>query len=60
MLHGGDLARAIDTYGFAADDRLDLSTGINPIGDPPIEGFPGDWPVSAFGRLRAALSVIPG
>jgi cobalamin biosynthetic protein CobC len=32
--HGGDLLAAVRRYGRAADDWLDLSTGINPDGYP--------------------------
>jgi cobalamin biosynthetic protein CobC len=37
MRHGGDLSQPVEAYGIAADDWLDLSTGINPhpyTGDP--------------------------
>jgi len=30
MRHGGDLRPAVEAYGIAAEDWLDLSTGINP------------------------------
>ncbi len=37
MQHGGDLSKAIATYGGRQSDWLDLSTGINPVAYPAAE-----------------------
>lgn len=44
--HGGRLSLAVDRYGIAVEDWLDLSTGINPCGwpVPPV-------PASVWSRL---------
>ena len=63
--HGGDLSRAVATYGIAREKWLDLSTGINPNGYA-IKGLPQscfhDLPDSAdvnelHERARAAYGV---
>lgn len=49
MLHGGDLALAVDRYGGNEQDWLDLSTGINP------HAYPVDLPSTA-----AVWQRLPG
>lgn len=49
MEHGGDLTLAIDRFGGAAEDWLDLSTGINPYSYP----IPEDLPANAWTTLPA-------
>lgn len=46
MDHGGDLTTALAHYGFAAEDWIDLSTGINPYAYPH-----DDIPSAALRRL---------
>src|SRR5260370_27867947 len=47
MKHGGDLTEAIARHGGAADDWLDLSTGINPRPWP----IPARLPIDIWQRL---------
>lgn len=45
MQHGGNIAQAARRYGFAADEMLDLSTGICPYSYPVTPALldPRDW-----------------
>ena len=56
--HGGGLAAARARWGGAADDWLDLSTGINPVPYPLPDLSPRDWQAlpdtDAFAALEAA------
>ncbi len=53
MLHGGDLAEAMERYGGSAEDWLDLSTGINPHAYP----VPEDFEPQAWRALPSSLSL---
>lgn len=43
VFHGGRLAEARERFGGAAEDWLDLSTGINPIAWPGAAAMAPDW-----------------
>jgi cobalamin biosynthesis protein CobC len=53
MLHGGDLAEAIERFGGSEADWLDLSTGINPHAYP----LPDDLPLSSWRKLPGQATM---
>ncbi|MEH0075287.1 threonine-phosphate decarboxylase CobD [Pannonibacter sp. Pt2] len=53
MKHGGDLFQAMETYGGAEEDWLDLSTGIN----PHAYAVPAGLPPAAWTRLPSQTAL---
>lgn len=66
--HGGDLTTAAEAYGLSADDFLDFSSNINPLGPPPVAErlFREAWrdiaryPDPAAWQLRRAIAESHG
>lgn len=53
--HGGALDLAAQKYGIAAENWLDLSTGINPVGYPIPDIAPHHWQRLPLGSELASL-----
>nr|WP_260609858.1 threonine-phosphate decarboxylase [Sphingomonas sp. IC081] len=56
--HGGRLAEAARLFGGAAEDWLDLSTGLNPAPWPVPQAFAPDWHALPDPAVLAALEAV--